>query len=55
VSEGVLKEVIVNGADSLTAIGELTKAGTGCGSCKTELNQLITTLKKSPPLLTAAS
>jgi NAD(P)H-nitrite reductase large subunit len=55
VTVGVLKEAIGNGADSIAAIGALTKAGTGCGSCKTELGQLITSLKKSPPLLTAAS
>ncbi|HVW24412.1 MAG TPA: FAD-dependent oxidoreductase [Polyangiaceae bacterium] len=55
VSEGALKEAIASGAESVDAIGRATKAGTGCGSCKTELAQLITTLKKSPSLLTAAS
>ncbi|HEX4337572.1 MAG TPA: FAD-dependent oxidoreductase [Polyangiaceae bacterium] len=55
ITEGALKSAIGNGADSIVAIGEVTKAGTGCGSCKTELGQLITSLRKSPPLLTAAS
>jgi nitrite reductase (NADH) large subunit len=41
VSEGVLREAIANGADSVSMLGETTKAGTGCGSCKGELAQLI--------------
>jgi NAD(P)H-nitrite reductase large subunit len=37
----VLREAIANGADSVAALGEITKAGTGCGSCKTELAQIV--------------
>jgi len=56
VSDVVLREAIANGADSVAALGECTKAGTGCGSCKTELSQLIATLSKKPaPALEVAS
>jgi nitrite reductase (NADH) large subunit len=41
VSDQALREAIASGADSVTALGETTKAGTGCGSCKTELAQLV--------------
>jgi len=37
---------IAEGAASVEAIGAATKAGTGCGSCKTELAQL---LARTPP------
>lgn len=53
VTEGTLRSAIVAGADSLDMLADATKAGTGCGSCKTELSQLITTLKR--PALDAAS
>ncbi len=46
VSDQVLREAIAGGADSVDALGETTKAGTGCGSCKTELAQLIATRSK---------
>jgi nitrite reductase (NADH) large subunit len=55
VTDRVLREAIGNGADSVTALGEVTKAGTGCGSCRTELGQLITSLRKPSPSLEAAS
>ncbi len=54
VSESVLREAIDRGADSVAALGEVTRAGTGCGSCKSELGQLIASLKK-PVALEAAS
>jgi nitrite reductase (NADH) large subunit len=40
-SERVLREAIASGAESVEALSETTKAGTGCGSCKTELIQLV--------------
>lgn len=56
VSERALREAIASGADSVAALAESTKAGTGCGSCKGELGQLITSLvKKPPPALQAAA
>jgi NAD(P)H-nitrite reductase large subunit len=45
VNEGQVCEAIAQGADSLEALGAATKAGTGCGSCKGELGQL---LSKAP-------
>jgi nitrite reductase (NADH) large subunit len=53
VTDRTLGDAIANGADSVEALGAATRAGTGCGSCKTELAQLITTLRK--PALEAAS
>ena len=47
-SDSVLCEAIANGADSVAALGVATKAGTGCGSCKTELAQLISARAKRP-------
>jgi nitrite reductase (NADH) large subunit len=55
VSESRLREAVQNGADSVAALGECTKAGTGCGSCKTELEQLVTSLRKPAQVLEAAS
>ncbi|HEY2732709.1 MAG TPA: (2Fe-2S)-binding protein, partial [Polyangiales bacterium] len=56
VSDRVLIEAIENGADSVSALGEVTKAGTGCGSCKADLGQLLAVrIKKLAPPLEAAS
>lgn len=55
VTDTVLKEAISAGNDTLDTLCAATKAGTGCGSCKTELGQLITSLKKPTPALEAAS
>jgi NAD(P)H-nitrite reductase large subunit len=41
VNENVICDAIKNGADSVEAIGACTKAGTGCGSCRGELQRLI--------------
>ena len=56
VTEGALIEAIAAGSDSIEAIGECTRAGTGCGSCKSELTQLLRANSKkvvSLPLLAA--
>ena len=37
VTESVIKAAVAAGADSVEKIGEATKAGTGCGSCKPTL------------------
>jgi nitrite reductase (NADH) large subunit len=56
VSDRVLKDAIANGADSVAALGERTKAGTGCGSCKADLGQLLTVrVNKAAPTLEVAS
>ncbi|HEX4458326.1 MAG TPA: FAD-dependent oxidoreductase [Polyangia bacterium] len=55
VTEQSLRAAVANGADSLPALCDATKAGTGCGSCKTELEQLIASVKKTAPALEAAS
>jgi nitrite reductase (NADH) large subunit len=41
VSEETVLGAIANGANDLTAIGQATRAGTGCGSCQTALCKLI--------------
>jgi nitrite reductase (NADH) large subunit len=55
VSESTLRELIQNGAESIEAVGHATKAGTGCGSCRTEISQLLLSLRRPPPALEAAS
>jgi nitrite reductase (NADH) large subunit len=40
-SEAAIVEAIAAGAESVAAIGEATRAGTGCGSCKVELAELV--------------
>jgi nitrite reductase (NADH) large subunit len=55
VTDKTLRAAIEGGADSLEALCDATKAGTGCGSCKGELGQLIASLKKPAPALEAAS
>jgi nitrite reductase (NADH) large subunit len=41
VSQSAVREAIAAGADSIDALGIATKAGTACGSCKSELAQLL--------------
>jgi nitrite reductase (NADH) large subunit len=56
VTEQSLCEAIAAGADSTEALGDATRAGTGCGSCKGELKQLLQKHAKKPsslPLLAA--
>jgi nitrite reductase (NADH) large subunit len=55
VSERALRAAIEMGAQTLEALAEGTKAGTGCGSCKGELDQLITSLRKPALTLEATS
>ncbi len=43
VTESVIIESIKNGCQSIEAIGACTKAGTGCGSCKTQIAALLRT------------
>ena len=40
-SESALRAAIANGADSVAALGEQTKAGTGCGSCRPEVKKIL--------------
>jgi len=53
VTEQALCDAIAAGADSVAALGDCTRAGTGCGSCKGELAQLLAKTPKpvSLPLL----
>ena len=41
VSEGAILDAIRGGADSVEAIGRATRAGTGCGSCRSQLVPLL--------------
>lgn len=41
VKVSAVREAIKNGADSVEAIGEATKAGTGCGGCKKKLAAML--------------
>jgi ferredoxin-nitrate reductase len=46
VGEGNIEQAIKNGSDSLEAIMAATNAGTGCGSCKPELKELLKKIKR---------
>jgi nitrite reductase (NADH) large subunit len=50
VSEETLRQAIADGANSVELLGEQTRAGTGCGSCRTELAQLVQLHAKKAPL-----
>ena len=41
VTEEEIVKAIKNGATTVEAVGEATKAGTGCGSCKSKIQELI--------------
>jgi len=54
VTEQTVRDAIAAGAESVLALGDCTRAGTGCGSCKGELTQLLSKFGKpaqSLPLL----
>ena len=55
VTDSMVCEAIDNGADSVAALGAVTKAGTGCGSCKSELAQLVAARRKPAPAASAAT
>jgi nitrite reductase (NADH) large subunit len=56
VTAAALREAIAAGAGSVEALGVATKAGTGCGSCKGELTQLVAMhAKKAEPLSPAVA
>lgn len=55
VSGQVICDAIAAGACSVEAIGEATRAGTGCGSCRSELAQLLQTTRKPARALEAVS
>ena len=46
VTLSVIREAILNGADCVESVSECTGAGTGCGSCKSELIRLIASTPK---------
>jgi nitrite reductase (NADH) large subunit len=47
VSEGQIVDCIRNGAETVEAVGAATRAGTGCGSCRSQIVQLI---RKNAPV-----
>jgi nitrite reductase (NADH) large subunit len=55
VTEGALCDAVEAGADTVEALCAATKAGTGCGSCKSELGQILARApqKKALPLVAA--
>jgi nitrite reductase (NADH) large subunit len=50
VTEGALCDAVTAGADSVEALCAATKAGSGCGSCKSELAQILARAPKKPSL-----
>ncbi|MEO6027244.1 MAG: (2Fe-2S)-binding protein, partial [Candidatus Binatia bacterium] len=55
VTDETVRAAVAGGADSVAALGCATKAGTGCGSCQTDLEQLLASCKKPAPALEVAS
>jgi len=55
VSEGRLREAIQAGATTMEALCEATRAGTGCGSCRTELAQMVGDGATPAPRIQAAN
>ena len=53
VSAAQIKEAIDAGAASVEAVGAATRAGTGCGSCKTELAQILSKHAPAPKVAAA--
>jgi nitrite reductase (NADH) large subunit len=53
VSETRLREVIAGGASSVEDLSLATRAGTGCGSCRTELAQILARHAPSAPRVAA--
>ncbi len=41
VAIGTIVEAVKNGADTVEKVGEVTKAGTGCGRCKSIISNII--------------
>ena len=41
VSIDTIVEAVKNGADTVEKVGEVTKAGTGCGRCKSIISNII--------------
>jgi nitrite reductase (NADH) large subunit len=55
VTAGQILEAVAQGAETVEAVSAATKACTGCGSCKTEVAQMVTQApKKSLPLVAAS-
>jgi nitrite reductase (NADH) large subunit len=52
-SERALCEAITSGADSVESLGAATRAGTGCGSCKSELVELVARHRRAPAISVA--
>ncbi len=48
VTDTVIEQAVASGADSVDAVGAATCAGTGCGSCKSEIARLIARHVRKP-------
>lgn len=55
VTDGAVREAVAQGAESVEAVGQATRAGTGCGSCKGEIGQILSSLRKPVAVLEAVS
>jgi nitrite reductase (NADH) large subunit len=54
VTETAIHLAIAGGASSVEAVGHATCAGTGCGSCRSEIARLVTRRGTNPPTLARA-
>jgi ferredoxin-nitrate reductase len=50
VGEGNLAQAVAQGCDTVEKLGQVTGAGTGCGSCRPELKRLLAQRENAPAL-----
>jgi nitrite reductase (NADH) large subunit len=50
VTEGAIRQCIAGGCDTVEAVAAACRAGTGCGSCKTDVARLVSLHATRPPL-----
>jgi nitrite reductase (NADH) large subunit len=53
VTEGTIQQHIVNGCASVEAVGAACRAGTGCGSCKSDIARILARNTPTRPPLAA--
>ena len=49
VTKNTIVDAIKNGAETVEKVGEVTKAGTGCGNCKNSIQAIIDEVNGSSP------
>jgi NAD(P)H-dependent nitrite reductase large subunit len=47
VSKGEIVQAVLEGADGVQSVGEMTRAGTGCGSCRPEVQSIVDFVRRT--------